>query len=1465
MAQRLTMQPCTQCLSLLFVPSDSVHLPNTRRVACNQTTHQESPIKTIQCRRCTVTLESKVFLSKHINQEPSFDPNVALKEAGLKLLGTDKAFAVGKCQSLGPFECQYCDFKACNRDVLNEHERQCQTKSAKQKVNGNLVLTEIPRTDCRVKKEQKKTEDENRSSSPVMPVSKTKCTPNLSKDFQTYKRPLQTITDYFGASRLIVKSPVELNDKPEFQDCTKQTLLLQKSPLDSSPNNSGVFQVTASNTIDVKRCDYGSLLSDELSCFLRPSNPEELGLEKGSNYVGKRKTPECTHSTAAKKTKSDMVELQEPADKQQTSGNTGISFQFSEGEEEESFIPANKDTESSTVYSCKHCDYRDANIDNVSAHYQNDHPYVRYNSGYIQDPSDESAIFRCLICPVEFLTVPDLKRHCTKDHPECSNLFMMQSSDLVFKCFVCAFTTDVSEELIRHYKEKHPKHKVDSYFMYCRYSVMKHKEEPSQLNNCVKASRSEMARRCPAKRDHTSRKGIENVSSNQQPTSDGARTSIYHCNSCNFSDPSAVVVRVHYQKSHPDEVITLDKIKLSAQATSHSTQPLIPGGSPESVMIKEKSSPHMDQGPDPYECPEKLFYCQICNYANIIVQGVVNHQTKAHSRIETSLEHVIQYTAMIHNEMKQSKTRLPLPIIQAGKEDMFFCHLCNYRSSKVSRVLQHSSTKHQAFKIGRDQVEQYTSSVLKQIKDSRLQKTAGKEVSQALLGKKETTRKNTMKLTNVSACPLKKRKLQSKQPEDCSDTDGADGSSPPPRSKQSESKTYSCRACSFKGSSISGIVQHYRAVHPWSVKEDGSVLHLIKNNKSKMRKQQEDENGMPPSFESYQVPLEFEKSPEEVGSPRRIKCPFCPAVFLSRRGLSAHCDTTHQDGAVQNADAQKEEQMKIHSRLHVFKCPYCYYVNVNRLGVLTHCHMKHGGLVARAESCHLQTTRTQNSESCVKRKGSLLRLCGYMCKNCPQIYVTLNGLRKHCKKIHCETLASMVPKESKSAPKHSALAKRKLQKINNNQGSISKALFLNKQVFRCQYCSYVSTTKLLLARHLQVCHQIEFGAKAQDNLYKCVLCPTAYSKRRQLKKHYSKKHGKKALLKYDASDKELHEKAAVTVPESSASQHNTLEACNSSMTKEENTISVYKCPSCPYVNITYHGTLIHCKIKHPDLTAGANELQKDEIPVAQLAGHSLSGDSITGGYKCGKCPQILKSMKKLKIHCERKHDEAPATASRHSGEVDTDKDSGLDVQESVSQSSCLKIKTPALNTSADGLKHPTFPLSPLQDKKLLLYKCCVCPYRGSCRKYLYYHYKNAHKFDAVTRCKMLQRYNKRKGAQARETAEPAEISHLVCKMCPDMKFESTQQLISHYSTVHLSGRILDFIVLNIPSKKSTGLYKCSLCNKQMNGIKKLCHHLDHHRESERKAKSVRTVASDIIGTATQTTSIAVSRAAILLF
>lgn len=1736
-----------------------MHFSTTDHMTYNQAVPQESLIKSFQCCHCTLIFKSKVFLFEHLNKEHGFDVDAALRDAGFKNPGTNKASTDNNSNSSGNnSECQHCDFKTCSRDVLNEHEKQCQIKSENQKGIGNLIISENPKTDIHLTNQHKEAAGAKEISSVILVMPTSKSHLNSSKDLKTYKRPLQTITKDFGASSgSNGKPPVRLDDSPELLDSTKGTLILQESPPDSSPNSSGVFKVTAKPIIDVpKTANHCFLLHDHLrSSVLRPPMPEEQFREKVPNNDGKRSNNECSKIPPAKKAKPDKeeTELQEKANTstQQPSYNTEFSFEFSEDEDEKKVNLVNGDTENRKVYFCKHCDYSNVNIKRVSTHYQNDHPYIRYNAVYIQDPSDQSATFRCLECPVEFLSLVDLKRHYTENHPEGPNLFTMHPCELhlVFKCFVCPFTTNAVKELNKHYKEMHPTHEVDNSLMYCRYSVTRCQEGPSQLNKCEKAPSPERPQEVSHESDHTSCKEVKNAPSPQHLTSKRADVAMYHCNNCNFNHKSVVVMHVHYQKNHPDKAVTIDKIKQSSCVTSDTNLQMTPDESPKSVTTKEKSTPqknisdcfketrnkaelsqqkeislslanpkhtpeaskthsesaktkkvksaedgskgkksltkcnremstgmdslsssspnelfycqfcsysspniksifshhyakHAAVGPinteeilwfssevqkkrlqieaeasdrttssdskngkqvdvysknerrheegeaadalvteyNPYACPEKLFYCQNCNYGNASAQGVVNHQAKVHHSIKTSLEHVIEYTALIRDEIEKSKSQakdssfsshLPLPLMHEGEEDVFFCHFCNYRNGTVNHVLRHYFKTHRGFVVTRDQVQRYSSMVLKQTKKSHLKTTAGQEVNQSSLGEKRIAKNKTMKLGKVSAspsiralqtqrtlqchrcsystqfvyllrrhmwkihksnrsspellrlcfkqgsletgyhcdlcvfshikaaavhkhyqeqhpqrklsleyvttrlyvgpetCPPKKKKPQSKQPDGFSD--GTDGSLPSQRSEQSETKTYSCRACSYKGSSMSSIARHYRVVHPWSVKEDGSVLYLINNKKRSVNKQVEDQNEMPLSFDTYQAPLEFEKSPgssDQAVSPEKIKCPFCPAMFPTQRGLNTHCVIKHQEGAMENLDGQKEEQLQTQTRMHVFKCPHCTYVNTNYQGVLTHCQMRHPALASRADSLFVDEAHLHNWEDCVKKQGPGLRLCGYMCKTCPQIYATLEKLSKHCEEGHNETVASTVPKESKSAPKLSAVTKKKLHKINSNQGSVSKASFLNKKIYamiRCQYCSYGCTTKLALGRHLQVRHKIASVSKAQDCLYKCALCSNFYFKKKRLGSHYVKKHGKEAFLKYCAPlYKDVHEIPQPTVPDSPLTQHNTSKACKSSTTAEENKKIVYKCPSCAYVNASFHGTLTHCQMRHPDITVRANELQTNEILVAHMVGCTLGKGSNLRGYECKNCPQVHVSLKKLKIHCERDHNLAEATASKHSVEVETEKQPEHGSRGSVLEAFSLKNKTSAVSTSEIGLSHQlgtpeTFQSnsSSVQDKKSL-YKCHICSYIGSCRKYLYCHYKKTHKLDAFITYKLLEKYNKRKGTKPRNVpeAESKESAHLKCKMCPNLKFDSSQQLISHYSTFHRSDCILDFIVLTRASKKSTGLYKCSLCKKQMNGIRKLCHHLDRHRESEKKDAKMK--ASDVIMMTPQTRSIAVS-------
>ncbi|XP_073322437.1 zinc finger protein 462-like [Pagrus major] len=1718
---------------------DSMHLSSSG--------HNQSPNKSYQCSHCTLIFKSKVYLFEHLNKEHGFDVDAALIDAGLKNPGTSNASTDDS--SLGNnFECQQCDFKAGSQDVLNEHEKHCRKKSENRNMIGNPVISENQETKNKLTNQPREAAGAKAisSGSSVKPTSKTKSMLNSSKDVKTYKRPLQTITKYFKASGSNRNPPVKLADS------SKETLLLQESPSDSSPNSSGVFKVTAKPTIDIAgRANYRFLLDDHLQIAdLRAPKPKQQLKETTPDNNCKRSSNTSSNCPPAKKAKldKDEAELQEDANasKQQSTSNTELAFEFSEDEEEKKVNLVNGDTGSAEVYFCKHCDYSDVSIRSVSTHYQNDHPYIRYTTVYIQDPGDQSATFRCLECPVEFSSVADLKSHYMENHPEAPNVFTMQSSELclLFKCYVCPFTTNALKALKEHYKEEHPTHNVDNSLMYCRFSApgCQEEEEHSELKTCEKAA-------SPEKTPGISHGSAQTPCKEVNPTSKGADVAVYHCNKCEFSHKSVVVVHVHYQKSHPDEAVTIDKIKQSGQVALHTSSQITPDKCPDkSVTIIEKSTPQkmildrskrkrnkaelsqqketslstinpkhtpeasktppesdktknmesaseekesptkrgeeMSPGMDnssssatdellycqfctysstniksvaghhnakhsahptfydeilwysaqvrkkkleakakasartkpsksksskqvevcseqerrheedepadnAYACAENLFYCQKCNYGNPTPQGVLNHQAKGHQSIKGNMEQVIEYTALIRGEIEKSKPQaknlsfsgyLPLPLMNEGDENMFFCHFCNYRHSTLHYVLAHFMKQHREFGAQSEQICQYTSMVHAQTQKSHLQTTASQEVNHASLEKKRKKKKKPVKLSKGVASPLiiasqtqrslqchrcaystqtvsvlrrhmwkthranrsvmevlrvcfrqgnlqtghhcdlcvfsheqaleiykhyqeqhpvrkvsleyvktrlyvspetcspKRKKPQTKKSDGISEDNGADGSSPSQRSGQNEAKTYSCKACSFKSSSMLSITCHYRAVHPWSVKEDGSVLDVIDGKKQSANRQVEDHNAESVSFDTYQAPLEFENSPVSPHKAvshkkaQKIKCPYCPASFPTQHGLSVHCGMKHHEPVSENFDKPQEEQEGIQTRVHVFKCPHCTYVNTNYQGVLTHCQMRHPALVSRADSLYVDEAHLNNWEDCVKSKGPGFRLCGYMCQTCPQICASLEKLNKHCEEGHNETAGNTVPNEPESAPKPSAVRKMKQHQSHSNQGSVSKASFLNKKayaVLRCQYCPYQCTTKLGLARHLQIRHKNASASKVLDGLYKCVLCSNFYFKKKRLGSHYAKKHGKEAFLKYYAPVyKQVHEKSTPTAPDCPfpLQPEDTSEASKSSTTAEdENKKFVYECPSCPYVNASYHGTLTHCQMKHPDVIARADELQTCEILVTNMVECKKGKGFNERGYVCKICPQIHVSLKKLKIHCERDHNPAQATASEHSVESETEEQPDYSSVGPVLEAFSLKSGTPEVSTTDIDTSHELGTpetcqsnATSVQDKKTL-YKCRLCPYMGLVRKYLYCHYKNTHRLDLLATRKMLERYNQRKPRKLPE-AKPEKSAQVKCKVCPDLTFDSSQLLIDHYSTSHSSDCILDFIVLSQASKKTTGLYKCALCNKQMNGIRKLCLHLDRHRETEKKAaEAAKTKAPLVIEMTPEAKSIEPSR------
>ncbi|XP_029365766.1 zinc finger protein 462-like isoform X2 [Echeneis naucrates] len=1635
---------------------DSMHFPTSGHMTHKQSVIGESPIKSFRCTHCTLICKSKVCLFEHLNKVHYFDVSNALIYAGLKQNEVYKT-NTDSSSSGNNFLCHHCDFKACSQDILNEHRQQCDNKSENQIRIGNPTISEISDTQIVIFAKQPNTEETTKESLSVKSTSETKCMPDLSKNLKTYERPLQTITKLSAeASVSQEKLSVDSAENPVL-DSTKGTLILQESASSYSPNRSGVLKVTAKSMIDISNPPANRFLLNDDALDLDPAQvkPAEQFKEPPIKVV-KRTSNESIESCPAKKTKSPQKESdsseKEEANKQQPSRNGNFSFDISEDEEEKP-----DDTESPNLYFCKRCDYNDADIRRLLTHYQNDHPYVRCNMAYIQDPSNRTVTFRCLECPVEFFSVTDLKRHYTEMHPEAPNVFTKQPHELslVFKCFVCPFTTSDLEPLKEHYKEKHPNHIVDNPLFYSRYSAPRSEEgSRTKMNSCVKVHSPERSKGHPIKN-----KEIENSFSSLHPISTKAAVALYKCNKCKFSHKSIVVMQVHYQKSHSAEAITIDQIKrlvnAPPQVTSQMPEKSLTETKTSTVTVtktstsqenisnssqKSKDKPelsqkkilfylkpmpdasetheeapkpeeaktsdtrsktktlptkcpsssikmfyckfcsyssknirsvcnhqnmkHAEQGKtgnkeillysakmqkklqrkaeasgrtsnsktrkqvevhnkkrndhvkdasmvksSPFSCAENLFYCQKCNYGNPTAMGVHRHQIVVHQCLDPSCLSILEYTASIREEIKKSKsnskklasaTGLPLPLMNEGDENMFFCYLCNYRHRGVSRVLNHGSRRHNGFMVKTRQILEYTSLVLKEVSKMH-PKTPNQEVKHTSLrinGKKtkkllskdspgsasssvKQTQRNLKchrcsfttqyvyllrrhmwtghrtspstnqvlrrcfhwgmlepgyhcdlcvfshntaavlykhyqtqhperKLTldyvstrlHVGAKTRKPKKKTSKVKQaDCVDEgDGIDGSSPSQRVGQSKNKSYSCRACSFRGHSLSSIEDHYRAVHPWTVKEDGSVLNVITSKESSANTHVDE---MPESFDIYQVPLEFEKS------------------------LDSSCEGAESPTGI--SEILNEEQVKIQALGKIYKCPYCAYVNTNHKGFVTHFYMMHPTSVFREDRVDLDEAHLSGLRR--KDPSGSLTFRGYMCQTCPQIHTTLQKLNKHRENDHAETGPNTDPDMLKGTPKPSARGKIQKSNTHSTRGSILTPSFLHKNIYtvvRCQYCRYKCKSKLALFQHVRVHHQ-----NISVPREKCVLCSKSYLRGSWLKSHYLKEHGKAAYLKYGrAISKKVPENSSLDSPLNQQPK-TACEVLASSTTSEEGKILVYRCPRCAYVNASLHGMLTHCQMRHPTLVARAERLKTGEILVKNMVGCTMGKGSNERGYMCKKCPQIHKSLLKLTIHHQKDH----SSASTQSTDTEPQEDCNPSVCDSEFEAASLQNKTSAVSDTDTDFQQLGCPeKSQVSQKKELLYKCHMCAYRGVCRKYLHCHYRNTHRLDKFSTHKLLQKYSKRKRKVPNNMAKTAseERTQYKCKTCPSLTFDSSHLLIDHYSTFHCSDWKLDFTMLSEQTKSNAGVFQCAHCNKHIYGVRNLRRHLDRHSASERK-------------------------------
>ncbi|CAN9512898.1 unnamed protein product [Ophioblennius macclurei] len=890
-----------------------------------------------------------------------------------------------------------------------------------------------------------------------------------------------------------------------------------------------------------------------------------------------------------------------------------------------------------------------------------------------------------------------------------------------------------------------------------------------------------------------------------------------------------------------------------------------------------------------YANPQKLFYCLQCNYANPLVKGILYHRARLHKGEFTKQEDIIQYSSTVWEELERTKsqpkefpfsTGLPFPLIHRRDRQKFFCYLCNYRHGDMAQILKHYGKVHRGCPVRRSDINIYTSAVLKRATKSQAKVTACKEIHVGSL-KKAKTEKEAMQrklscpkcsysspyiyllrrhlakthdkkevvseilkicfkqgaiqpgyycefclythqsgqvvlkhyhkqhpnrrlslshvLTQLHAGPHAPPRENEKVKVANADLSGDDDSGDSFPSGQREPKTYPCSECSFQGSSLSSVIKHFRTDHPWTDKHSKTEV---------------SEAPEKPVDSERSANKEDDNDDEEQSSSREFKCPFCPMVLSTHHGLNTHCGVKHRSNVSNAAESTK----KVKKCTRVFACQHCPYINSAYQGVLAHSHKKHSDLTTFPSSIQVDMTKVQSLDMLKQHPSGMLKFSAFLCDTCSLLCRTARRLSRHQMKDNCGSTKDSAQSNFKATSKPPIKCKISLPKVHAQKLIISKT-FLSKghPAVRCQHCPYSCSTSIKLKQHMRVQHNGKY-AVSNGSLYRCVLCSKKYFTRKNLAGHYVMKHGKDAYL--------THFVPVYMQPKQKRSEW--------SASTEDSQIKIYQCPACSYVNVGLQGTLTHYHMKHPKASVNAEVIQTDTVPLTAVVGRRKRKSFIQGGYMCKKCSEICESLAKYKLHCQTPCGGALKDFDKHKN-VAPPRIQGVDIKEEPSE-----VEIEAEKNSLSDARELNLNLeeSLAMQTESKIYKCQMCDYRGSFRRYLHGHYKQFHKLDPNVIWQLLQKYNKRKFVESPRpvrSVKSEEISLNKCVKCPDSTFDSSELLLEHYWTVHRSDVKSDFNVLSTGERnKSTGLYTCNHCVRQLNGIRKLSVHMLSHREEKKE-------------------------------
>lgn len=1109
-----------------------------------------------------------------------------------------------------------------------------------------------------------------------------------------------------------------------------------------------------------------------------------------------------------------------------------LSLTLSDDSENISADPSDSNIQENTDYSeepgiarfyCKHCDYHNKSARSVSTHYQRMHPYIKFSFKYILDPEDQSAVFRCLECFIEYTNYNDLHQHYMDHHPEASNVLNFNQPNLVYMCRFCSYTSPNVRSLMPHYQRMHPTVKINNAMIFSSYVVeQSHKTGESQtLREILNSGPKNFNPSSPAPRSSSS-PVLKSVSKTPEASTEtdsvkesmGGNVVVYDCDVCSFASPNMHSVLVHYQKKHPEQKASYFRIQKNMKVISVDQSQSVANSS---YNLSIASPPKQTTSAALYGTDEEMYYCKHCVYSNRSVVGVLVHYQKRHPEVKVTAKYIKHGapTPGLMKLMDELQIATPKQFLkqfqnnghdgsnnsspkpgggEKGEDELFFCQHCDYGNRTVKGVLIHYQKKHRETKANADLVRRHTAVVRSQ--RERAQMVQSSSVSSAVIPAAPDP-DNTMLLRSLK-----------------------------------------CRHCSYTSPYVYALKKHLKKEHPTVKATAMTILHW-----------------------AYQDGI------LEAG----YHCEWCIYSHAEPQGLLLHYQRRHPEHNVDYtymasklwAGPETTPQGGNMETKH-YKCRDCAFEACTIWDITSHYQAVHPWVIkgdesvlldiikgnGSAEKLHQQVVKEHMSFNCqpIEDDGAMVIVTSpqesnphqphprlsisnnpYQCTVCLSEYNSLHGLLTHYGKKH----PGMKVKAADFA-----------QEADINPSS----------VYKCRHCPYVNSRIHGVLTHYQKRHpsvkvtaedfadDIEQIADLNEGdekcktqrqgygAYRCKMCPYTHGTLEKLKVHYEKCHNQSASDMFTPSLTNFSQsKETEPVGECSASNLSSTEkvqeVCELDLTLSQLPINksgkhaIFRCQLCKYFCSTRKGIARHYRIKHNNVRAqpeGKNNV-----------------------FKCALCSYTNPIRKGLAAHYQKRHD------------IDAYYTHCLAASKTMSEKPNKVMASP-----------PPEGDNPEMSEELRLAverrRCSLCAFQAFSRKSIVSHYIKRHPgvFPKKQHASKLGRYftviyakepeKIAVGALAEDDKDALEVPlepeqnrdvdwlPFKCLKCFQLSFSTGELLSMHYNDHHSNDLKRDFMVSPRPGDEESELYQCSHCELKFLALPVLAKHLLNHNEEFQK-------------------------------